>query len=79
VLIDTPPIVPVADGRVLSRSADGVLMVVRAHQTPRQMVIKALRFLDEVAVLGLVLNGHDRLMPQYEQYYGVDRSTASDR
>lgn len=84
VLIDTPPIVPVADGRVLSRSADGVLMVVRAHQTPRPMVIKALRFLDKGAVLGLVLNGHDRLMPQYEQYYGVDartgdRSTAFDR
>jgi protein-tyrosine kinase len=79
VLIDTPPIVSVADGRVLSRSADGVLMVVRAHQTPRKMVMKALRLIDHRSVLGLVLNGHDRLMPQYEKYYGVDTSTASDR
>lgn len=79
VLVDTPPIVPVADGRVLSRAADGVLMVVRAHQTPRKLVMKALRLLDGGTVLGLVLNGHDRLMPQYEKYYGLDTSTASDR
>jgi protein-tyrosine kinase len=78
VLIDTPPIVAVADARALSRSSDGVLMVVRAHQTPRKMVMKALRLLGDSAVLGLVLNGHDRLMPQYEQYYGSGTSTASD-
>jgi capsular exopolysaccharide synthesis family protein len=75
VLIDTPPLVPVADGRVLSRCADGVLMVVRAHQTPRKMVTKALRLLEGSAVLGLVLNGHDCLMPEYEKYYGLDSST----
>jgi capsular exopolysaccharide synthesis family protein len=77
VLVDTPPIVPVADGRVLSRSADGVLMVVRAHQTPRKKVIQALGLLDRGAVLGLVLNGHDRLMPEYEKYYGLYGSTAA--
>jgi non-specific protein-tyrosine kinase len=77
VLVDTPPIVPVADGRILSRSADGVLMVVRAHQTPRKKVIEALGLLDRSAVLGLVLNGHDRLMPEYEKYYGRYGSTAA--
>jgi capsular exopolysaccharide synthesis family protein len=77
VLVDTPPIVPVADGRALSRSADGVLMVVRAHQTPRRKVIEALGLLDRSAVLGLVLNGHDRLMHEYEKYYELYGSTAA--
>jgi hypothetical protein len=40
-------------------------------------VKEALRLLDKGAVLGVVLNGHDRVMRQYEKYYELDALTAS--
>lgn len=77
VLIDTPPVVPVADCRFLGRFVDGVLMVVCAHKTPRKMVAEALRLLEGSKVLGLVFNGDDRAMRPYYQYYGSRTSTTS--
>ena len=56
VLVDTPPIVPVADGRVLSRSADGVLMVVRAGATQRPALDRAVGAFEPNQVVGIVLN-----------------------
>jgi capsular exopolysaccharide synthesis family protein len=77
VLIDTPPVIPVADCRFLGRFVDGVLMVVCAHKTPRKMVAEALRLLEGSKVLGLVFNGDDRAMRPYYQYYGSRTSTTS--
>jgi protein-tyrosine kinase len=71
VLVDTPPIVPLADSRLLGRWVDGFLMVVTAHLTPRKMVVEALNLLDPNKVVGLVFNGDDRpLTPYYSYYYG---------
>ena len=42
VVIDTPPVVPVADCRALARWVDGFVMVVAAHKTPRKLVEQAL-------------------------------------
>jgi capsular exopolysaccharide synthesis family protein len=77
VLIDTPPVVPVADGRFLSRWVDGVIVVVAAHKTKRKMVAEALRLLDGSKVLGLVFNGDDRPLRDYYNYYGSRTSTTS--
>jgi capsular exopolysaccharide synthesis family protein len=77
VLIDTPPVVPVADCRFLGRFVDGVLMVVCAHKTPRKMVTEALRLLEGSKVLGVVFNGDDRAMRPYYKYYGSRTSTTS--
>jgi capsular exopolysaccharide synthesis family protein len=77
VLIDTPPVVPVADCRFLGRWVDGVLVVVGAHKTPRKMVTEALRLLEGSKVLGLVFNGDDRPLRAYYQYYSTRTSTTS--
>jgi capsular exopolysaccharide synthesis family protein len=77
VLIDTPPVIPVADCRFLGRFVDGVLMVVCAHKTPRKMVAEALRLLEGSKVLGLVFNCDDRALRPYYQYYGSRTSTTS--
>lgn len=77
VLIDTPPVVPVADCRFIGRWVDGVLFVVAAHKTPRKMLVEALRLLEGSKVLGLVFNGDDRPLRAYYQYYSSRTSTSS--
>jgi Mrp family chromosome partitioning ATPase len=56
ILIDMPPVAPLADVHVISPIADGVLMVVRAGITPKPAIERALSGLDMSKVLGLVLN-----------------------
>ncbi len=58
VVIDSAPLLVCADTTILSTMADGVLMVTRAGETPRDAVAAALRQLRRVRanVLGMVLN-----------------------
>jgi capsular exopolysaccharide synthesis family protein len=56
ILIDLPPVAPLADVHVVSPLADGLLMVVRAGITPKPAIERALAGLDMSKVLGLVLN-----------------------
>ena len=56
ILIDMPPVAPLADVAVASTLADGVLMIVRAGVTPKPAIEAALSNLDTSKVLGLVLN-----------------------
>jgi capsular exopolysaccharide synthesis family protein len=58
ILIDTPPVLTVADARILSRLADGVVLVVRAGQTQRDSATMAMNMFeaDGIQVLGTVLN-----------------------
>jgi len=86
VVIDTPPIVPVPDSRVLAKWVDGFLLVVAAHRTPRHLVEEALHLLSHAKVAGIVFNGDDRPSSAYYGYYygygrtrGVGRADQSDR
>jgi Mrp family chromosome partitioning ATPase len=56
ILIDMPPVAPLADLHILAPMADGLLMIVRAGVTPRPAIERALAGLDMSKVLGLVLN-----------------------
>jgi len=58
VLIDTPPVLPMPDARVIARLADSVVLVVRANKTTREAATAAFhRFTDDgTLVLGAVLN-----------------------
>jgi capsular exopolysaccharide synthesis family protein len=56
ILIDMPPVEPLADLHVLAPMADGILMIVRAGVTPKPAIQNALAGLDVSKVLGLVLN-----------------------
>jgi capsular exopolysaccharide synthesis family protein len=59
VVIDTPPVLPLADVPTLCRDLDGALMVVRANYTPKELVNAAIDALYGVTVHGLVLNEVD--------------------
>jgi capsular exopolysaccharide synthesis family protein len=73
IVIDSPPLLVCADATILSTMADGVLLVARAGETPRDAVSAALRQLRRVRanVLGLVLNQvYLPDSPGYGHYYG---------
>jgi len=70
VLVDTPPVVPVADARALSQWVDGFFLVVAAHYTPRALLDDALSAMDPEKVVGIVYNGDDQpLSRRYRDYY----------
>jgi Mrp family chromosome partitioning ATPase len=71
VLIDTPPVVPLADSRLLSRVIDGYIVVVSAHKTPRRVLAEALELIDRAKIIAMVFNGDDRRLSAYDYgYYG---------
>jgi capsular exopolysaccharide synthesis family protein len=71
IIVDTPPLTPMQDCRVIGRWVDGFLLVVTAHRTPRRLVEDALTALDPSKVLGLVFNQADRSRSDlYSGYYG---------
>ena len=70
VIIDSPPLLEVADGLVLARVADSIVYVVRWDSTPRQAVAEGLEALAamRLGVAGIVLNRAD---PKFtENAYG---------
>jgi capsular exopolysaccharide synthesis family protein len=56
VILDTPPVLPLADVAVLAPIVDGVLLVVRAGFTPKPAIENALRGFDATHLIGVVLN-----------------------
>jgi capsular exopolysaccharide synthesis family protein len=56
IIIDVPPVAPLADLHILAPMVDGLLMIVRAAITPKPAIERALAGLDPTRVLGLVLN-----------------------
>jgi capsular exopolysaccharide synthesis family protein len=69
VLIDAPPMIHLADARVLGRLADGVILVIRAGQTTTESALFARQRFSEdgTRVLGTVLNSWD---PRSTSRYG---------
>jgi capsular exopolysaccharide synthesis family protein len=61
VLIDAPPMVHLADARVLGRLADGAILVIRAGQTTRMAATVASERLaeDGTRIIGTILNSWD--------------------
>ena len=59
VIFDTPACLGLPDAKTISELCDGIVLVVRADNTPQGDVEAALEILDRRRVLGLVLNGVD--------------------
>ncbi|MFC1830337.1 CpsD/CapB family tyrosine-protein kinase, partial [Thermodesulfobacteriota bacterium] len=75
IIVDSPPLTAVTDSVVLAKAADGVLLVIRAADTPRQIVKNGITQLHSVHanIMGAVLNGvntgRDGYHYQYYYYY----------
>ena len=67
IVIDTPPVVPVADTTFWMRLADGVLVVVREGVSEKKVVERALESFDRSTLLGIVVNSCSR--SAHNSYY----------
>jgi capsular exopolysaccharide synthesis family protein len=82
IVVDTPPLTPIQDCRLIGRWVDGFLIVVTAHRTPRRLVEEALTTLDQAKVIGIVFNeadrsGSDRYSGYGAAYYSPERSATN--
>jgi capsular exopolysaccharide synthesis family protein len=70
ILVDTPPVTPLADFELISAGCDGFVMVVRAHQAQRDVLQQAAGQIDKKKLLGVILNSTDAYSRSsyYEQY-----------
>lgn len=81
VVLDSPPVLSVADASIIAAAADGVLFVVRAGETGRAEAQQALQQLAAVGarVVGSVLNDPRGRLSEYFRYYTTyAESAASD-
>jgi capsular exopolysaccharide synthesis family protein len=69
ILIDSPPVIPLADVLALKQRTDASLLVVRAGQTPTESVERSLTLLGRKHVIGIVLNGMKTFDRAYSKYY----------
>jgi capsular exopolysaccharide synthesis family protein len=74
ILIDAPPMLPMADVSFWSRQADGLMIVAREGRTPKKILQKGLEFLDNPKLIGIVLNdAHAIERSYYYHYYNSSR------
>jgi Mrp family chromosome partitioning ATPase len=71
VVIDSPPIMAATDAVILSVLTDGVLLVVRSGETPKEAFTRTRDLLASVKcnLLGVVLNAVDASVPDYYYSY----------
>ena len=81
IFIDSPPLIPVSDAVRLSTMVDGVVLLVKAQETTRDMLKEACsRFRSaQATILGVVLNQLDIRNDYYDyerRYYSATASPA---
>lgn len=83
IIFDSPPILTVSDSLILSKLADGSLIVARAGKTTNELVEKGLKVLGDIqaTIFGFVLNdvvlkkSNYYYYPQhYDSYYSSDKT-----
>jgi len=75
VILDSPPVLHVTDGRVLAAQADAVMLVIWGGVTSRTLVTQARDLLGQVNanVIGVVLNNVDLSASSYYGRYRYSR------
>ena len=72
IIIDTPPVAPVTDSKVLAAKCDATILVVRANKSKEKFVLDAYNELKKIEanVIGTVLNDTERNKSiKYYKYY----------
>jgi capsular exopolysaccharide synthesis family protein len=77
VIVDSPPVLPLADTSVWTRLADGILLVTRQGTTQRRHLKRGLEALESKKVIGAVLNSSRNASDNkyYSYRHPADNST----
>ena len=70
IIVDSPPLLPLADTTVWTRFTDGTLLVAREGKTEKKPLERGLEIIKRSDLLGVVLNGctdtdHDSYYQRY--------------
>lgn len=78
ILIDSPPVLPVADPGIIAAQADGVLLIVRAGKTQRKTVLQAKELLRKMKanLIGIVMTHMDPGVAGSYHYYAYRRQAS---
>jgi capsular exopolysaccharide synthesis family protein len=81
VIIDAPPLLPVADASVLAALADGTMLVIKHGKTTRDQLGEAIARLNQVGgrLFGVVVNMIPRRATNSYYYYYYEESTPKGR
>jgi capsular exopolysaccharide synthesis family protein len=75
VVIDSPPVLPLADTSIWMRIADGVLMVTRPGVTSKRQLQRSFEAIEQAKLLGMVLNAStETATNHYYRHYASTRS-----
>jgi capsular exopolysaccharide synthesis family protein len=67
IIIDSPPVMPLADTSVWMRQADGILLVLRQGTTEKSQLKSGLEAIERKKLIGALLNGSNK--PARNDYY----------
>lgn len=79
IILDSPPSVPVTDASLLAEISDGVLMVVRAGETPYDIAQKGCQHFRDKHLVGVVLNRVAPADSYSAYYYSADGKDSKNR
>jgi capsular exopolysaccharide synthesis family protein len=74
VLVDTPPVLPVADAIMIGTHCDGIIGVLRAGRTSRKALRRFVQTLarNRIHILGIVIEAVDMSASEYRSVYGYN-------
>jgi capsular exopolysaccharide synthesis family protein len=80
IIIDSPPLIPLADTAFWSRLAHGTLLVARQGRSERRALQRGVEMLDRSSILGVVLNASSSAdHKSYYQRYGYGAPPSQNR
>ena len=69
IVIDSAPSQTTAESNVLAKYVDGIIFVVMAQKSPREIIQKSIEDLERKKILGIVFNGYSQSYKSYRKYY----------
>jgi protein-tyrosine kinase len=74
IILDSSPLLATTEPSVLNEMADGILLVIKSGDTPRESVQQALKLLDKKKIIGVVLNNMEfKTEAMIRRYFGTNR------
>ena len=77
IVIDSPPVLPLADASIWSRMSDGILLVTRKGITEKQQLQRGIEAIERSKLLGALVNSSSNVA--HSDYYQRYSSPPSDR
>jgi exopolysaccharide/PEP-CTERM locus tyrosine autokinase len=73
IIIDSSPILATTEPSVLNEMVDGIILVIKSGDTPRETIQQAVKLLNKNKILGIVLNNMQfKTKALFQRYFGTN-------